>query len=85
MCVDRSVARSAREILVLAVRDVLVRARVAILLGEAEINDVNHVLALAQADQEAATGRRVRSESEFRGAGDGGARAGAIWFVTCRV
>ena len=55
----------------------LVRARVAILLCEAEINDVNHVLALAQADQEAATGRRVRSESEFRGAGDGGARAGA--------
>ena len=41
MGVDRRVSRRARQALVLHVRDVLVRLRVAVLLRETEINDVD--------------------------------------------
>ena len=50
--VDRRVARRPRQVLVLAVRDVLVAPRVPVLLGQAEIDDVDNVLPFPQPDQE---------------------------------
>ena len=52
MCVDGGVAGCARHTLVLAVGDVLVCARVTILLGEAKVDDVHQVALLPQAHQE---------------------------------
>ena len=45
--VDARVARGAGEVFVLSVRYMLVTARVTVLLGEAEVDDVDHVLPLA--------------------------------------
>ena len=50
--VDGGVARSARQVLVLSVRDVKVRLRVPVLLGQAEIDDVDLVATLPNAHQE---------------------------------
>lgn len=52
VCVDGGVAGGAGQVLVLAVGDVLVRAGVAVLLGQAEVDDVDQVALLAQAHQE---------------------------------
>ncbi len=52
MRVDRRVARRPRQVLVLAVGDVLVAPRVPVLLGEPEIDDVNNMLPFPQPDQE---------------------------------
>ena len=52
VCVDGGVAGCARQILVLAVGDVLVCACVTVLLGQAKVNDVHQVALLAQAHQE---------------------------------
>lgn len=52
MSVDGGVARRACQVFVLPVRDVAVRARVPELLGQAKVNDVDEVAALAQAHQE---------------------------------
>jgi hypothetical protein len=46
--VDAGVARSAGEILVLAIRNVLKGLGVAVLLGEAKVNHVDLVAALAE-------------------------------------
>ncbi|KAH8620966.1 hypothetical protein ERJ75_000007400 [Trypanosoma vivax] len=46
VCVDGAVARCPREALALPVRDVLMRARVAVLLGETKVDDV-HVVSLS--------------------------------------
>lgn len=50
--VDGRVARRARQVLVLPVRDVAVGARVPELLGQAKVDDVDEVTALAEAHQE---------------------------------
>jgi len=50
--VDGGVARGARQVLVLAVGDVLVRAGVPVLLGQPKVDDVHKVALLAQAHQE---------------------------------
>jgi hypothetical protein len=50
--VDRGVTSSASQVLVLTVWDVEVSLRVAVLLGQTEINDVNLVAALADAHEE---------------------------------
>lgn len=50
--VDGGVAGGAGEVLVLAVGNVLVGAGVAVLLGQAEVDDVDQVALLAQAHQE---------------------------------
>jgi len=50
--VDGGVARRARQVLVLAVRYVLVRSGVAVFLGEAEVDDVDQVALLAEAHKE---------------------------------
>ena len=50
--VDGGVACGARQVLVLAVGDVLMCAGVAVLLGQAEVDDVDQVALLAQAHQE---------------------------------
>ena len=52
MCVDGCVACCAGQVLVLAVGDVLVCAGVAVLLGQAKVDDVHQVALLAQAHQE---------------------------------
>ena len=52
MGVDRGVARGAREVLVLAVRDMLVRLRVAVLLRQPEVDAVDKVGLAREADQE---------------------------------
>ena len=52
MCVDAGVARRAGEVLVFPVRYVLVCARVAVLLGQAEVDDVDEVALLAEAHEE---------------------------------
>lgn len=52
MCVYRGVARCARQILVLPVRDVLVCAGITVLFGQAKVNDVDQVSLLAQPHQE---------------------------------
>ena len=49
MCVDGRVSRGSREILVLSVRDVLVAAGVAVLLGQTKVDDVDQVALLPQA------------------------------------
>jgi hypothetical protein len=51
--VDACVAGGAGEVFVFAVRDVLVAPRVPVLLGEPEVDDVHHVLALAQPNLQA--------------------------------
>jgi hypothetical protein len=43
MSVDACVARGAREVLVFPVGNVLVRPRVPVLLGQAEVDDVDQV------------------------------------------
>lgn len=50
--VNRGITSSAREVLVLTVRDVKVSLRVAVLLGKTKIDDVDLVTALADAHQE---------------------------------
>ena len=52
VCVDGGVAGGAGQVLVLAVRDVLVRSGVAVLLGEAEVDDVHQVALLTETHQE---------------------------------
>mmetsp|Transcript_164025 Transcript_164025/g.398635 ORF Transcript_164025/g.398635 Transcript_164025/m.398635 type:complete len:375 (+) Transcript_164025:167-1291(+) len=52
MVVDRGITRRTGQVLVLAVHDVHVRLRVPVPLRQAEINDVDHVGAAAQPDQE---------------------------------
>lgn len=52
MCVDRGVACSASQVLVLAVGDVLVCASITIFLCQAEVDDVHQVALLAQSHQE---------------------------------
>lgn len=51
MGVYGSVASSASQVFVLAVRDVLVGASISVLLGQAEVNDVNKVALFSQAHQ----------------------------------
>lgn len=50
--VDGSVASSASQVFVLAIRDVLVGASISVLLGQAKVNDVNKVALLPQAHKE---------------------------------
>ncbi len=52
MGVDGSVASSASQVFVLAIRDVLVGASISVLLGQAKVNDVNKVALLPQAHKE---------------------------------
>ena len=52
MRVDRGVTSSARQVLVLPVRDVQVRLGVAELLSETEVDDIDLVATLANAHQE---------------------------------
>ena len=52
MCVDAGVARRAGEVLVFPVRYVLVCARVAVFLGQTEVDDVDEVALLAEAHEE---------------------------------
>ncbi len=52
MCVDGGVACCASQVLVLPVRDVLVRAGITVLFGQAEVNDVHQVTLLAKPHQE---------------------------------
>lgn len=52
MGVDRGVAGGAGEVLVFAVGDVLVRSCVAVLLGQAEVDNVNQVALLAEPHKE---------------------------------
>lgn len=52
MGVDAGVARRARQVLVLTVGNVEMRLGVAVLLGEAKIDDVDLIAALADAHQE---------------------------------
>ncbi len=52
MRVDGGVARRAGEILVFPVRDVLVGARVSVLLGEPEVDDVDEVALLPEPHEE---------------------------------
>lgn len=52
MCVDRGVACCASQVLVLPIRNVLVRAGVSVLLGQAKVNDVDQVALLAKAHEE---------------------------------
>ena len=48
MSVDGRVSGGSREVLVLSVGDVLVAAGVAVLLGQAEVDDVHKVALLAE-------------------------------------
>lgn len=48
MCVDGGVAGCASQVLVLPVRDVLVCAGVAVLFGQAKVDDVHQVALLAK-------------------------------------
>lgn len=52
MGVDRGIAGSAGQVLVFPVGDVLVCAGIAVLLGQAEVNDVHQVALLPQAHEE---------------------------------
>ena len=52
MGVDGGVAGGAGEVLILTVRDVLVRPGVTVFLGQAEVDDVDQVALLAEAHQE---------------------------------
>lgn len=51
MGVDGGVAGGAGEVLVLTVGDVLVRSCIAVLLGQAEVDDVDQVALLAEPHQ----------------------------------
>lgn len=51
MGIDGSISRSSGEVLVLAVRNVLVRSRISVFLGESEIDNVNHRLSLPESDE----------------------------------
>ena len=52
MCVDGGVACRASQVLVLSVRDVLVRAGITVFLGQAKVNDVHQVALLAEPHEE---------------------------------
>lgn len=52
MCVDGGVAGRAGQVLVLSVRYVLVCPSVSVLLGQAEVDDVNKIAFLPQAHEE---------------------------------
>lgn len=52
MCVDGGIARCARQVLVLPVRNVLVCAGITVLLGQPKVNDVHQVAFLAESHQE---------------------------------
>ena len=51
MCINARVACCACQVLVLFVWDMQVRSRVAVFLGEAKINDIHLIAALANAQQ----------------------------------
>jgi len=50
--VDRSIPRSAREVLVLLLGDVLLGLGVPLTFGQSEVHDVDRVLVLGESDQE---------------------------------
>ena len=52
MSVDAGVSRGAGEVLVFPVGNVLVRSGVPVLLGQAEVDDVDQVPLLAEAPEE---------------------------------
>lgn len=52
MGVDGSVASSASQVFILAIRDVLVGASISVLLGQPKVNDVNKVALLPQTHKE---------------------------------
>lgn len=52
MCVDGGVACRSGQVLVLPVRDVLVRACIAVLFGQPKVDDVHQVALLAQPHKE---------------------------------
>lgn len=52
MSVDGSVASRARQVFVVPVADVLVRSGVAVLLGQAKVDDVDQVALFAETHQE---------------------------------
>ena len=52
MCVNAGVTGGAGEVLVFSVRYVLVCARITVLLGQAEVDDINEIAFLAQSHQE---------------------------------
>lgn len=52
MRVDGGVAGSAGQVLVLPVGDVLVRAGIAVLLGQTKVNDVHQVTLFAKSHEE---------------------------------
>ena len=52
MCIDAGVSGSPRQVLVFPVWYVLVCFRVAVFLGEAEVDDVHEVTLLAETHQE---------------------------------
>lgn len=52
MGVDASIARRARQVLVLSVGNVEVRLRVTILLGQPEVNNVDLISTLSDAHEE---------------------------------
>lgn len=51
MCVDGGIAGRSGEVLVLTVRDVLVRASVTVFLGQTKVDDVDQIALFAQAHQ----------------------------------
>lgn len=65
MCVDGGVAGRAGQVLVLSVRYVLVCPGVSVLLGQAEVDDVNQVAFLPQSHQEV-IGLHVSMDEVFR-------------------
>ena len=52
MCINTGVSCSARQVLVFPIRYVLMCARVAVLFGETEINDIHKVAFFAEAHEE---------------------------------
>lgn len=52
VCVDAGVASRAGQVLIFAIGNVLMRAWIAVLFGQTEIDNVNDALALAQTNQE---------------------------------
>ena len=52
MCVDTGVARRARQIFVFSVRYVLLCACIAVLFGQAKVDDVHQVALLSQTHEE---------------------------------
>jgi len=51
MCVDGCVTRSARQVLVLTIGNVLVCSCITVFLGQTKVNDVDQVAFLSQAHQ----------------------------------